>query len=214
MSALDYDRDVVAPIVAMVPPASMTSVAFHEAGHVVIALSLGVRIDVVSIRPGEAHLGVALHGRVGGFEDFDLGPWWQHPRSVRTAGSCIAIALAGIAAERLAPSTEAYGQWDRDAGERATAAVARLSPAHARSLTASEADASGPDDGTTAWSLALALTGSVAEAAAHLGLMRASTRRLVDDRSHAIAAVARALTTTPVLDGAAVEGIITKETSR
>jgi ATP-dependent Zn protease len=36
-------------------------VAHHEAGHALVAELLGVRVDVISIKPAEHHVGVTIH---------------------------------------------------------------------------------------------------------------------------------------------------------
>jgi hypothetical protein len=211
LTALDWERDIVEPLIGCLPRAGLTSTAFHEAGHAAVARALGVEVDLVSIRPSEGHLGVALHGTAGTSRDFDLGPWWEHPETVTSVGRTVAICLAGVAAEALVVPTDDVAGWDDRAASRAILAVARLSPEDHAALIESEGDAAPVDDGTVAWRLAEALTGSVGEAAAFLTLMRASTRRLVNEQAIEIAALARALLQTPVLDGRAVEGILAKE---
>jgi len=207
----EWDREVLGPILARVATPSPTAIAFHEAGHAVVARGLGVEVHVVSIRPGEGHLGVAVQGAVGRYDDFDLGPWWEHPLSVTSVARSITIALAGYVAEAMvSPSASSTGRPDvsRAAG---TEAVAQLSPSDFALLRAAEAEASPEDDGSAAWRLAEALTGSVSEAASFLTLMRASTRRLVHERAEQIAAVAHELLRTVVLDGRAVDRVINKE---
>src|SRR4051812_32560210 len=116
MTGLDWDRDVIEPIMRRVPRAGLASTAFHEAGHAVVARVLGVEVDLVSIRPTEGHLGVALHGPVGDTGDFDLGPWWEHAETVASVARTVAICLAGVAAEALVDGTVDPAVWDDSAG--------------------------------------------------------------------------------------------------
>ncbi len=183
--------------------------AFHEAGHAVVAWALGVPNKVVSIRPGLGHAGVTSHDPVGPRTDFDLRPWWESPDTARSVGRHVAICLAGAAAEALFVQYETAVpipdpssiQGDRDA-------VDRLAPDARTRLLATEAEAGPRTDLDSAWIVAEGLAGSQEEVCAFMALMWASTYRLVNENADRIAALARALLVTSSLDGQSVDRII------
>lgn len=84
--------------------ARLEQVAYHEAGHAVVARWLHLKFKMVTIVPGEDSLGHLLHVPTPRSENPELNPWTDRMRlQMERYAMC---ALAGVAAQRrLRPSS-------------------------------------------------------------------------------------------------------------
>ncbi len=178
------------------------AVAWHEAGHAVMARLMGIEVDVVSIRQGAAHDGVAIvrSGPLGPTSDIS---WWMHP-DLGPVVRELTHTLAGEVAEGLAVPT---GRVPAPSGREMGDAFHALS-SETRSRLANAESAATPaiSDQARAWELATSFCGDLA--IPFLDLVRAEVRARVNEHAAAIAAVAEALIEGSVLDGAAVDTIL------
>jgi hypothetical protein len=200
------------------PPISpdLRRTAHHEAGHALAAWSLGRRLHLVSIRPGQAYGGLAIMEAGGGawVETFDPGTpltLLQPPQTRDAIERNIMIDLAGpIAAFYSLPASGYYEQDpDEIAAEKAAAGLAALSPRGRELLVVEEAaTADRVTDEENALRFAHALSGDCIEAAAHVAWLRAATTRLVLDRWYRVVALADVLLARFVLDGEEATSIL------
>lgn len=111
------------PVRAAITPALLAEVracpdwrrvAFHEAGHAVAAVALGVRLDGLALLPGRA--------------DRLAGMCWTDPRGLspeRAVMASLIVSFAGAAGGRLADPTAAPSPLDQRAAVAAATAAAR-----------------------------------------------------------------------------------------
>jgi hypothetical protein len=180
--------------VPVTEPATLRS-AYHEAAHAIVAELLGVRVDVVSIRPGEHHRGVTIHASLAVDDIAEilarrhgtslLARWgvkpypFFDPEERRRAECSIMVALAGHLGEFLAP--EPFTGFVEDTGAddhaRAIAAAAELTAEQERWLADAEhTETLGDDD--AAFEKARRIAGDEA-AAAFVHFLTLETRRLM-----------------------------------
>jgi ATP-dependent Zn protease len=93
---------------------ALRATAFHEAGHVVVSLALGVHVKSVTIQASEDAYGRCIHPSIYNYE--------AHTRRERRAlaRDCILVCYAGLPAQRLVdPSLRPNGcdQDEKDAAE-------------------------------------------------------------------------------------------------
>jgi hypothetical protein len=163
-------------------------VAYHEAGHAVMAYTVGRRNGVVSIRPGEHYNGIAFHGpapRPSELERGKLGlPVPLLPARLRRwIETEILIVVAGREAEffRFIPPTRYSGpDPDEEAAVRLARASVELSTRESEALAAAD-HAELPVDERQAEKLAWVAVGPDAEGWAYLNWLRATTRNLVGE---------------------------------
>jgi hypothetical protein len=86
--------------------------AYHEAGHAVAALQLGLSVKAVTIEPAEDHLGLTTFKKLRGLTDASI---YAMPPRVRYRFEAAAVtALAGDIAERLVLKRPSGGGSDRN----------------------------------------------------------------------------------------------------
>ena len=157
----------------MIDPEARRRTAHHEAAHAVVAELLGIRVDVVSIRPAEHHRGVTIHAAYGTDDEVTeivarrhgkslLARWCSVPYPLfdpderRHAESRIMVSLAGRMGELLAPDP-LTGYRDETADvdqERAIVAAVELTAEQGAWLDDAEQRVICPDEDTafeTAW---------------------------------------------------------------
>lgn len=206
------------PSLAEIPPEDRRRTAMHEACHGVVALVLGLKVDLLSIRPGEGYSGVTLYGGID-LPRRDLTVYYaapsQPPPTREAIEKDIIASLAGPASEYMLPPLSGRFPPDHDE-ERIAAALRslqRLEPALACRLTAAEATPANPGepDNVKVQRAAWLLNGfEQTLASAHLYYLRAIADELVGRHRHAINAVAAALLKKTVLTGAAVAKIVAR----
>jgi hypothetical protein len=155
------------------PDAAKLRTAHHEASHAVVAELLGIRVDVVSIRPAEHHRGMTIHAAYGMDDEVTeivarrhgkslLARWGSvpyplfDPEERRHAESRIMVALAGHMGELLMPEfASAYRDDSADIDqERAIVAAVALTAEQSASLDEADHRVNLPDDDVafeTAW---------------------------------------------------------------
>jgi len=182
-------------------------ISLHEAAHAWAGWRFGRPPAVVSIRPGSAHLGIAIFDRSA---DHDLSKLidGRHPldgldpEARRFADRRLVIALIGEeAVDLLVPQTGRLP--DRVPPTRV---ATPLSPERHARLAETEADDDPWHDDEAAFEMAFRLVGELANA--YLVWPRAEARRLARDHARAIHALAAALRASEVLDGADAVAIL------
>lgn len=155
--------------------------AAHEASHAGMAYELGRPIEVVSIRPSKRYSGVALHigARYRGGWQVGIPAILQPAEPRRILETRICILLAGQIGEDLLWRRDRWGtSEDERRAETAALEFARLSKRETAVLTEVETrDEPLTSDEVNARELAEAMSG--AEAAEHLGYLKAVTRSIV-----------------------------------
>ena len=171
--------------------------AFHEAGHATAAYVLGGPVDLVSIRPGKEHGGIAwCEG-----PDWDTAsellphlPVTMQPRDLRdNAERKILVSLAGDAAGRMVPRSPDEKPLDLippdvSAAEHYAAELEHLSPRHRELLVNAGDERDAPDDRERAEKLARALDGDAPRL--YVEWLAAVAARLVQDCRPMIEALA------------------------
>jgi len=172
--------------------------AYHEAAHAIVAELLGVRVDVVSIRPAaERHKGVTIHASLGHDEVTELlgrrqgksvlARWgvvpvpFFDPEERRRAETSVMISLAGHLGEFLMPEFPSGGYRDDMADidqARAVAASVELTAQQTAWLDDAEHREEIPGDDDAAFQKARWNTGEEA-AGAFVHYLSWETRRLV-----------------------------------
>jgi len=214
---------------------------YHEAAHAVVAVAFGRRLESVTVVGGSHWLGLTVHLSVApspeaaaayaadvaelakleaeiaamDAADPDAAPppppirdLWPPVDRAATEAQMV-VTLAGPAADELLGTMDGYHEESPDeiAADALAVNLARQSPRHTE-LVSEHVEAS--PDSVRALAQSEQLAGP--EAIAHFHLMRAVARRMVAERWPQIHALAEALRTQPILDGAAAELII--ETAR
>jgi hypothetical protein len=203
-------------------------IAYHEAGHAVASILYGQPLIAVSIRPGVGYSGITMTAPTAQFTftseiDPGLSVLFQPTRLRDSLEAEIVMALAGpiagrygemIAMAQEATASPIVGYVPTSPCEQAASGaagkLAHLSPRDRELVTDAEArdDGAFTDDETAASTLSWALVGEPDEAAAHLAWLRVVARNLVTRRWYQVEALAGALLTHTVLDGASAAGIV------
>jgi hypothetical protein len=186
-------------------------ISLHEAAHAWAGWRFGRPPAVVSIRPGAAHLGVAIFDRSAdhGLSRL-IGPHpldGLDPEARRFADRRLVVTLIGEEAADLLGPLQTGRLPDRVPLAGAVASnPLELSPERAQRLAEAEADDDPWYDDEAAFEMAFRLVGELANV--YLVWCRAEARRLARDHARAIHALAAALRASEVLDGADAVAIL------
>ena len=183
--------------------------ALHESAHAVVALLIGVDVDLVSIRPGKAHAGISFPVMPGWHGDVRRaaatpGPFVD-PELRRVVEMRAVVSLAGdIGAMLQGPAPSRYGSTrDERLAESLSRKLERLSPRHVELLHDAEEVTEHRDDYGLATD-ALAALGNGNQISAHLVWLRTVAAKLVRDYADEIVAVAEQLYRRHVMTGAEI----------
>ena len=186
-------------------------VAFHEAGHGLLAVLLEIPLTALSLRPGDGFRAVTVFDPTEAAPDLDYslpGPLQDFAARFDAERHIIATLAGPRAAFRGAPLTGYVPPDDDETAARlATEALATLTAASADRLLAAEAvpDEPGTDDESKLWNGATRVNGFDGHLAAmHLLYLQAVTDKLLDRHSWSLRTSAEALYRESVLSGARV----------
>lgn len=191
---------------------AMRRTAYHEAGHAVIGVALGVPIDGVSIRASSCYAGIALLRPAPvdtSVIDIEAPtPVLMPPKLRRALETRLWVSLAGDLAAEMAVRRSRYGEADTTDRVAAATIAVELTGRSKDALERAEA----MTEIKTDWDSAIATADILAwrEAVQYIAFATAATRRLLAECWPAVDAVAQALMSTPVLSGRQVKRIIRK----
>jgi hypothetical protein len=173
--------------------------AYHEAAHAAVAIALGIRVKVVSLRPGERFRAATY-----------LAPGRRRSRWARE--DQITVTLAGDLHYLVGgPLLTGYvGPTDEEEAARVSLAeLERVPRPTRRLLLAGEADPEGESDADRAWWSASMLDNhDVQLIGVHLSYLSARASAIIRAHPRQIRALAQRLYRDTVVDGAEAERIV------